>query len=90
MRSCLEVICKYNPWFSDGDTLETAVWDRAWKHVEEARMTGEDIPADCWNIWSLIKTVITIIEGGDREENLQQAVMSSCDNCELDGDGGKA
>lgn len=84
MQSCLKVVCKYNPWLPAEGTPESQVWDRAWKQVEEVRMT-EDIPADVWGTWSLINSVITITEGQDRAKILQQTVMGSLDDYGLHG-----
>jgi hypothetical protein len=84
LKDCLEVISEYNPWFPEEGTLDEEVWEQARKNVEKAYRQGEKIPIHFWITWALVKSVILILRGERREENLEKDTVASFHECELD------
>ena len=71
------VICQYNPWFPSDRTLEEAIWERTCHKVEKAYRQGEKILVEFWVPWALVKTVILILGGEGKEEDLQAETAAS-------------
>jgi hypothetical protein len=55
------------------------------KNVENAYRQGKKIPAHFWIIWALVKSVILILGGERREENLEKDMVAFFHEYELDG-----
>jgi hypothetical protein len=51
--------------------LDEEVWEKAHENVEKAYRQGEKIPVHFWITWALVKSVILILGGEKRKENLR-------------------
>jgi hypothetical protein len=70
--------------FPEEGTLDEEFWEQACKNVEKAYRQGEKIPVHFWITLSLVKSVILILGGERREENLEKDTVASLDEYELD------